>query len=168
MIQPRLERYLRERGTPYRFLGHPRAIASQETAEAEGISGWQLAKSVVVDLAAGDEVICVVPAPTWVDLDAVCDATETEDAILSDEDRMRELFPGCEVGAEPPFGGLWNLPVIFDPSLLAIDRILMNAGTHDDLIELRTEDYLILERPLLAPIAVMPGEPWRHAMPAEV
>src|SRR5690606_24919885 len=117
----------------------------------------------------GEEILCVVPAPALVDLDAVCDAVGSRDARLVDEERLRELFPGSAPGAAPPLGGLWNLPVVFDPSLRAVDRILLEGGTWEHLLEVPTEDYLRYEQPLVAPIAVMPGEPWKHAkrMPPE-
>lgn len=165
MIQPRIERYLQDASIPFRWLRHRPARTAQEVAEAEHVSGWQVAKSVAVELGSGEEILCVVPAPTLVDLDAVCDATGSRDARLVEEERLRELFPGCEPGAAPPFGGLWNLPVIFEPALRVLDRLLVQGGTHELLLEIPTQDYLAHEQPVLASIAVMPGEPWAHAQP---
>lgn len=165
MIQARIERYLRDASISYMLLPHPRAVTALEAAQAEHVSGWQVTKSVAVELASGEEVICVVPAPTLVDLDAVCDLTHSRDARLVEADRLRELFPGCEPGAAPPFGGLWNLPVLCERALQALDRILVPGGDHQTMIELVTTDWLAHERPRLGAIAAMPGEPWKHAMP---
>ncbi len=167
MIQARIERYLRDAEIPFELLPHRRAVTAQEAAEAEGVSGWQVAKTVAVELASGEELICVVPAPALVDLDAVCDVTGSSDARLVEVDRLRELFPGCEPGAAPPFGGLWNLPVIFELALRTLDHLLVQSGTHEGLLEMRTADYLELELPQIAAISVLPGQAWRHAMPAE-
>jgi len=164
VIQARIEHYLRDASLSYRFLHHPRAVTAQEAAEAEGISGWQLAKSVAVELGSGEEVLCVVPAPTLVDLDAVCDLTHSRDARLVEEERLRELFPGCEPGAAPPLGGLWDLPVIGERALLELDRIVVPGGDHETMIELVTSEWLAHERPRLGAIAAMPGEPWKHAV----
>lgn len=167
MILSRIERYLSESGVPYRVLHHSRAVSAQATAEAEGVSGWQVAKAVAVELDSGDELICVVPAPMWVDLDAVEDCTGATDVELVAEPRLHELFPGCEAGAAPPFGGLWNLPLVVDPAIRRIDHLLVKGGSHDTLIVLATEDFLHLERPRLFAIGVMPGQPWAHALPQE-
>lgn len=164
MILTNIERYLNDHRLSWKLLQHEPTRSSQRAAAAEGVSGWQIAKAVAVELGSGEEVVCVVPAPALVDLDALVDETSSRDAVLCEPFRLRELFPGCEAGAAPPFGGLWNLPVIFDPSLRALDRILVHGGTCDTLIELVTEEYLILEQPKLASIAVLPGEPWKHAM----
>lgn len=165
MILARIERYLRDASIPVRRLPHQWAPTALEAAEAEQVSGWQVAKTVAVELGSGEEILCVVPAPTLVDLDAVCDATGSRDARLVSEDRLTELFPGCEAGAAPPLGGLWGLPVIFESALQAVDRILVAGGTHDLMLEISTADYLTYEQPKLASIAVLPGEPWSHAQP---
>lgn len=167
LLRPQIEQYLRSHGVDYRLLAHPAALTAEEVAEAHGISGWQVAKGVLVELRNGEEVICVVPAPTVVDLDAVCDVTGSSDAVLCEAGRLIELFPGCDIGAAAPLGGLWNLPMIFDPLLEDMDRICMNGCSVSELIEMSTADYLQLEQPLTAAIAAMPGEPWRHAMPVE-
>ena len=167
MILVRLERYLREHGVAFRRLPHPRAVDAQRTAEAKGISGWVVAKAIAVELASGEEIICVVPAPALVDLDAVCDATRSRDARLVERDRLEELFPGCQEGAIPPFGGFWGMPVVCDPALLEDDVFYVSGGDYRTMLELNTEDYRILEAPILAPIASMPGEPWAHAVSAE-
>lgn len=164
MIHARIERYLRDAAIPFQRLPHPRAVTSLEAAEAEGISGWQVTKTVAVELASGEEIICVVPSPVLVDLDAVCDVTKSRDARLVEVDRLRELFPGCEPGAAPPFGKLWGLPVLCERALTALDHILVQSGTHDALLEIPTADFLTLEAPQLVAISVMPGEPWKHAM----
>ena len=66
VIQLRIESYLRDAGLPYLFLPDPRARSAQEAAEAEHVSGWQVAKTIAVELGSGEEVICVVPAPaSW-------------------------------------------------------------------------------------------------------
>lgn len=167
MLHPTIERYLRDHDVEFQVHQHPRAITAQETAEAEHVSGWQFAKAVAVELASGEEILCVVPAPALVDLDAVCDATQSKDAVLVEESRMLELFPGCELGAEPPLGGLYGLPVLMDPSLKVLDHLLMRGGTHEDALVVSTADYLQLEQPKLAKIATLEGRPWRHALAEE-
>jgi len=165
VIQARIEQYLRDAAIPFQRLPHPRAVTSLEAAAAEHVSGWQVAKTVAVELGSGEEIVCVVPAPVLVDLDAVCDVTGSRDARLVEVDRLREMFPGCEPGAAPPFGKMWGVPVLFEKALTALDRILVQSGTHDALLEIPTRDYLTLEQPQIVSISALPGEPWSHAMP---
>lgn len=167
MIRPQLDLYLRANDVPYRMISHPAALTAEEVAEAHGLSAWQVAQNVLVELSDGEEVICIVPAPTVVDLDAVCDVTGSEDAVVCEQGRLIELFPGCEPWAAPPFGNYWGLPMIFDPALREMDRICFGGCSATHLIEMSTWDFLQLEQPTIAPIAALPGEPWAHAMYAE-
>jgi Ala-tRNA(Pro) deacylase len=66
-----------------------------------------------------------------------------------DEAEFATRFPDCEPGAEPPFGGLYYMPVLVDESLRAVDRLLFRAGSHEEALELSVADFLRLETPLL-------------------
>jgi Aminoacyl-tRNA editing domain len=59
---------------------------------------------------------------------------------LGTEQEFSSLFPDCELGAMPPFGALYNLPVYVDESLAADEAIVFNAGTHRDAIRMRYGD----------------------------
>jgi hypothetical protein len=66
-------------------------------------------------------------------------------ARLLRESEFQGLFPDCEAGAEPPFGGLFALPVVVDSTLAESDRIVFRAGSHEEAIEMRYEDFYRLE-----------------------
>lgn len=162
MLRPQIERYLLVHGVPWRLVPmeeESRFLANEELETAS-------AKGVLVEVDSGDEVICVVPVTAEVDLDALCDLLQVRDAVVCEAGRILELFPGCDIGRAPPFAGLWNLPVILDARVERTDRMLVPAGNHRELLELRTDDFVQLEEPLVAEISSLPGEPWRHAMPA--
>jgi prolyl-tRNA editing enzyme YbaK/EbsC (Cys-tRNA(Pro) deacylase) len=50
--------------------------------------------------------------------------------LAATEQEFSSLFPDCELGAMPPFGSLYNLPVSVDESLAADEAIVFNA--YDD------------------------------------
>jgi Ala-tRNA(Pro) deacylase len=64
------------------------------------------------------------------------------------------LFPDCELGAMPPFGPSFNMPVIVDTSI-AGGFIAFNLGTHRDVARMSYADFRRLARPAVAPIAAM-------------
>jgi Ala-tRNA(Pro) deacylase len=106
----RLEDYLRENGVPFEVQHHPRAITAQEVAATEHVPGKMLAKVVMV-LADGEMVMLTLPAPYQVDLEKVGKVLGAEEARLAEEEEFEVIFPDCEVGAMPPFGNLYELPV---------------------------------------------------------
>jgi Ala-tRNA(Pro) deacylase len=104
--------------------------------------------------------ICVASAPDTLDLERVAQTVGTRRVRLADEPEFAGLFPECEVGAEPPFGQLYGLPVVVDEHLSRAGRLLFRAGSHEEAIELRFDDFLDLEAPLLGDIVRRrPGEP---------
>jgi len=65
---------------------------------------------------------------------------------LLDEAAFEGFFPGCEPGAKPSFGSLFGLPVVVDSTLVEADRIVFRAGSHEEAIEIRYEDFRRLKR----------------------
>jgi len=63
---------------------------------------------------------------------------------LAPENSFTDRFVPCEPGAEPPLG-LFGMPIYVDAQLALEPRILMRAGTHEDAIELQTDDWLLSE-----------------------
>ena len=66
---------------------------------------------------------------------------------LAREDEFCPLFPACEIGAQPPLGDLYGVPMYVDADLLADDDIIFNAGSHTDAIRMKREDFERLAHP---------------------
>ncbi len=66
---------------------------------------------------------------------------------LANEMEFKDKFPECEVGAMPPFGNLWDMPVYTAESLMKDVEIAFNSGTHKEVIKMKTEDYVKLVQP---------------------
>lgn len=141
----RLMRLLEQYRVSYEVVRHPAAFTAQEVAAATHIPGKQLAKAVVVKLD-GKLAMAVVPATRRVDLQRLSEFTGRT-AKLAEEWEFREAFPGCEVGAMPPFGRLWEVE-LFAARCLADDRtIAFPAGMHDEVVIMDTGDYEALAEP---------------------
>jgi Ala-tRNA(Pro) deacylase len=69
------------------------------------------------------------------------------------ETELSQLFPDCELGAMPPFGNLYGMRVYLDSDFAAEEMLTFNAGTHRDVIHMRTSDFLKLVRPTLVSLA---------------
>ena len=150
-VSIRLKRFLDENQILYSVLTHTTAYTAQGAAATMQISGKELAKSVV--LWAGEEMIlAVLPAPNHVRLEKL--AAEVGKSVrLATEQEFSSLFPDCELGAMPPFGSLYNLPVYVDESLAADEAIVFNAGTHRDAIRMRYDDFVHLAKPRVCSFA---------------
>lgn len=158
MIPDRIVRHLEERQIPFTRRPHARAITAQELAYSTHVSGHRVAKSVVLDVD-GVLWLAVVPAPALVDVDLVAAALNARHVRLAREEEFERCFPDCEVGAEPPFGRLFGLPVLADESLAEEERLVFNAGSHEEALELAFTDYRAIEQPRFARIGRIPAWP---------
>src|SRR3972149_2863040 len=58
--------------------------------------------------------------------------------------RFADRFCPCEAGAEPPLS-LFGVPIYVDAELARQPWLLMRGGTHEDAIQLDTDDWLLAE-----------------------
>ena len=148
----RLEAYLRENGVPFEVQHHPRAVTAQEVAAAEHVPGRMLAKVVMVS-ADGEMAMLSLPAPYQVDLQKAAKLLGAQEARLAEEEEFEGAFPDCEVGAMPPFGNLYGLPVYVEEALAEDETIFFRAGTHTDTMSVGYADFERLVEPTIGRFA---------------
>jgi Ala-tRNA(Pro) deacylase len=148
----RVQSYLQEHGIAFKSHEHPPAYTAQEVAAEEHVSGDMLAKAVVVS-ADGRFAMCVLPASFKLDMDKAARLLKARKVRLADEAEMAKLFPDAEVGAEPPFGNLYDLPTLVDAHLAADKEIVFQGGTHRQAIRMMYDDYAKLVQPTVADLA---------------
>ena len=148
----RLERYLREGGAAFETMIHSVAYTAQEVAAAQHTPGKQLAKVVLVD-ADGQLVMLVLPASFRIDFPKLKSALKAKKIRLATEEQFAGTFTDCEVGAMPPFGSLYGVPVYVDESLPGASEIVFKAGTHTTSIKMKYADYQRLASPMVADFA---------------
>ncbi len=153
MIAQKVKAFLDENHVKYETIFHTLAYTAQTTAESAHIPGQEMAKCVVVKVD-GRMALAVLPASRHVSFHELRDITGSNDVRLADELELRTLFPGCELGAMPPFGNLYGLDVWVDPILQKDEQIAFNAGSHTELIRMRYDDFARLVCPRVAAFAV--------------
>jgi len=114
---------LESSGVRYEILKHPQAFTAQEVAATVHVTGKEVAKTLVVD-ADGKYVMAVIPAPHKLSLKSLKDVLAAKEVRLASEAELTQLFPDCEVGAMPPFGNLYGIPVYVDTELAKDERSL--------------------------------------------
>jgi Ala-tRNA(Pro) deacylase len=144
-----LQSVLDQMGVKYRVSHHPTAYTAQMLAEAEHVPGRKVIKPVVVQ-ADGEFVMCALPASYRVDMEELRDQLQASEVRLVEERRLCELFPDCELGAEPPIGRLYGMTTLMDESLIADDRVTFQAGTHEDAVTMSLAEYRRVAQPEVA------------------
>jgi Ala-tRNA(Pro) deacylase len=142
----RLIAHFQEQGVAFEEISFPEAYTAQEIAAQAHISGWQLAKVVIVKVE-GELAMLVLPAPARIDFPRLKEALGAKEVELARERDFGHRFPDCEVGAMPPFGGLYQMPTYMDEALAEAGEIAFLAGTHDEALRLSYADYQRLAQP---------------------
>lgn len=151
-ILRKLQAVLNNYKVPFEVLPHSETYTAQETAEVQRIPGDKLAKVVIVKKDNGTPVMLVLPASYHVNFAWLREALGTR-ATLEEEQEFRGLFPECEIGAEPPFGNLFDLDTVVDTALTKDDEIVFNAGSHYQTVKMRYDDYARIVHPKIAKFA---------------
>lgn len=148
----RLQEFLDSNGTKYVSIPHTPAYTAQEIAANAHVRGRDMAKTVMVTLD-GRLAMVVLPASQKISFELLRQASGAENVQLASEQAFAEMFPGCEIGAMPPFGNLYGMDVYVARSLAQDPEIAFNAGSHAELIRMAYEDYANLVHPRVARVA---------------
>ena len=148
----KLKTFLDQNGIKYVCISHSIAYTAAETAASAHVSGKDFAKAVMVRL---DTVMAmaVLRGVDKLDLHLLRSLAGASEARLASEDEFRGLFPDVDIGAMPPFGNLYGMPVYSDEALAENTSIAFNAGTHSELVRLDWADYQRLVNPVISRIS---------------
>ena len=149
----RLERYFRENGVKYDVQSHPEVYTAQEVAAVEHVPGHLMAK-VVIAMVDNTLTAVVLPAPNRIDMPKLKAALGVKEARLAREQEFADRFADCEVGAMPPFGNLYQVPVVVDRALTQDPKIVFNAGSHRETMTVGMADFLRLVAPKVVDFSV--------------
>jgi osmotically-inducible protein OsmY/prolyl-tRNA editing enzyme YbaK/EbsC (Cys-tRNA(Pro) deacylase) len=152
----KLAAYLRANQVPFETQHHRTAYTAQDVAASEHLPGQLMAK-VVIAVADGALSMLVLPANQRADLVKARIALGARTLELAKEDDFARRFADCEIGAMPPFGNLYDLPVYVDQTLTEDPSIVFQAGTHRDTMRIRYADFARLVKPTVVDIAHLPS-----------
>lgn len=146
MPAEKLKDFLDTNNVKYVTISHSPAYTAQQIAASADIPGKELAKTVIVKI---DDALAmaVLPASYKVDFDSLKEAAGAGKVELASEREFENMFPECDVGAMPPFGNLYGLPVYVAESLAEDEEIAFNAGSHTELIRMSYADFENLVKP---------------------
>ena len=148
-ILKKLKDLLDEARVEYEIHNHPLAYTAQEIASRQHFSGKEMAKVVIIEVD-GRLLMGVIPGSRRINLNTAKTSLGAKAVRLASEAEFTSHFPDCEIGAMPPFGNLFGLPVVVDPALAKDEHIYFNAGNHVQTVRLKYNDFTELAKPQIA------------------
>jgi Ala-tRNA(Pro) deacylase len=164
-IPPTLKARLDREHVHYDILTHQQTFRAVSVAHTLHLPEQKMAKVVIVKVKE-HFVTTVLPATAKVDFQRLRKIFGTHRVRLATEEEIAQLFPDCEVGAMPPFGTLYGLPVYVDRSLARDGEIFFEGGTHSEAISMRYWDFAALVFPVVAEFHSEPMATYRPDHPA--
>ena len=153
MSLQQLRAFLDRNQVKYLTITHSPAHTAQEIAQAAHVPGKEMAKTVMMKVD-GEMVMVVLPASSKIDVGRLLEATGAFEVELAREWEFGDLFPGCDLGAMPPFGNLFGMRTLVAEELTEDEEIAFNAGSATELIRMAYRDYERLVQPRSIPVAV--------------
>ncbi len=148
MITTQVSSYLNNNNIDYKTLIHHQTYTALETAESAHISGKILIKPMMVWI---DDILSMVlvPANYQVSTGQLAKTLTASRAVLATEAEFSDCFKGCQAGALPALGNLFDLKVYAADILAKQKHICFSGGGHDELIQMSWQDFYKLAKPIM-------------------
>jgi Ala-tRNA(Pro) deacylase len=146
----RIDAWLTGAGVEFAVLRHEPVYTSEQAAAVRGTPLASGAKALIVK--AGERfVLFVVPADRRLDSRKAREALGVKGLRFAMREEV-EALTGLQPGSIPPFGSLFGLATYCDPALGENPSINFNAGDHAISVQMPYEEYLRVEKPVMASV----------------
>ncbi len=155
-IHQQITDLLKQHGYWFEEFMHEAVRTSEEAAKTRpGYTLEQGAKALIVRAKVPNVgkkfVMLVMSAHQKFDSTKARQTLHSKDLRFATEDEVIELTGGVKPGGVPPFGNLFGLEVVCDPTLFHYEKIVFNAGRTSS-IAMHSADYKTLVQPKIAPL----------------
>ena len=135
----------------YETFEHQPVRTSEEAAQLRhGYTIEQGTKSLIVRVKPPGKkmfVMIIVPGNAKFDEIKVKQYYQSKDVRFATAEEVFQITDGVLPGGVPPFGNLFGLEVVVDPSVFDNEKIIFNAGDKSFSIAMKAEDYKTLVKP---------------------
>jgi Ala-tRNA(Pro) deacylase len=147
-----LLRYLQSNKVEFQVLEHDPAFSAHDVAAVAHVPESEMAKAILIRI---DEHywMAVLRADQRINQQMIRRVFGAKNVQLAPEEDLGMLFPDCQIGAMPPFGNLYGLPVLLEECLANDEEIVFNACTHTKAIRMKFKDFRHLAKPVITGFA---------------
>ena len=131
----------------YKLIEHKPVFTSEDAAKIRG-SSLSLGAKALIMKADKKSIMIVVPGDKKVDTSIFKKLYQVKDLEMATAEEVK-VISGVEVGAVPPFGNLFKIPLYFDKTIVENDIVFFNAGSHSKSISIKGSDLEKVTRPIV-------------------
>ncbi len=144
-IFERIKEIVDENKVTYQLQEHPPAYTSEQSA-AYRKEPLKIGAKAMVLKTDTEFVMLVIPGDRKIDSTAVKRIFRTKNLRFASKEELMQIT-GLVPGAIPPFGSLFNTPMLVDKALLEEEYLAFNAGSLEKSIKMKTKDYVEIVKP---------------------
>lgn len=153
LVTEQITKLLSDHGVWFETFEHEPVRTSEEAAQVRhGYGLSQGAKALIVKVKKTDGesfAMLVVPGDKRFDRKKSKEVLYARDISFATEEDVAMITGGIQVGGVPPFGNLFGLQVVVDPSLFENEKIIFNAGDRQFSVGMKSEDYRRVVNPIV-------------------
>jgi len=135
----------------YRKYEHEPVFNSETAAKAIGVKLAAGAKALIL-LGDGKPIMVVLSGADRVDFKKLKNLSEIKNLEMATPELV-EKISGVKIGAVPPFGNLFNIPLYVDIRLEAEKEIVFSAGSHSVSVQMKYNDFKAITNPIVGNFA---------------
>jgi Ala-tRNA(Pro) deacylase len=146
MITEDLAGELSKEQIDYELVAHRHTEHARDEAAALGVAQEEVGKTLILT-SDGGYMRVVIPASERLDLGKVREHVGGGGEIrLASERELVGAYPEFALGAVPPFGGPSGDRILVDRRTAVLGWVIVEAGTHEQSLRIRTADLLALTK----------------------
>ena len=129
-----------------------KAVSAEDASRLSGFPVKSIIKTIIV-IADGKPYAVLVTGDKRIDYTKLRKVLGCRIIRLANKDEVKRLT-GFEIGEVSPLSfRLDRMTKVVDKELLAMDTVLLGAGSHNALVKMRTEELLKTIKPLIADVS---------------
>jgi aspartyl-tRNA synthetase len=129
----------------YKAFTHQPVTTSAEAAKVRGTPLSWGAKAIIMN-ADGKPVMIVVAGDRKIDTKKFKQVAGVKDLRMATPEEVLDIT-AVPIGAVPPFGHIFRIPLYMDEHIEAQDMVVFNAGLHEKSVQMQRKDYVKLAAP---------------------
>ena len=143
----KIKNLLDENKVVYELIEHKPVFTSEDAAKIRGSSLSLGAKALIMN-ADKKPIMIVVPGNKKVDTSVFKKLYSIKDLEMAKPEEVKNIS-GVEIGAVPPLGNLFKIPLYFDQTIVDNETVFFNAGSHSKSISMKGSDLERVTKPIV-------------------
>jgi Ala-tRNA(Pro) deacylase len=131
---------LENSGVQFRLIDHPPTRTAQEAAKVAGSKSEEVAKSLLL-MSDKKPILVIVAGDRRIEFKTLKTLKGIKDLRMANPKEVIS-YTGCPIGSVPPFGQLFNLPIIVDSAIEKMDEVVFSPGTDIQSARMKAKDLL--------------------------